>query len=88
MKAISKLFIIGAVLALSSLINSCAETAIKSEVTSGNGIKLELLFEKDGCKVYRFYDAGYLIYWSDCSGRIEYDYRSNKTHRKQQTINN
>lgn len=27
-------------------------------------IKLDLLFEKDGCKVYRFYDSGRYVYWS------------------------
>lgn len=74
-------------LALLLLAFSCKEEAIKTETTDVNGIKLELLFEKDGCKVYRFYDGRY-IYWSNCAGSIEYNYRSGKTDYKQQTLNN
>ncbi|WP_312190174.1 hypothetical protein, partial [Sphingobacterium sp.] len=69
-----------------SLAFSCREEAIKTERTEVNGIKLDLLFEKDGCKVYRFYD-GQAVYWSDCRGNIEYDYKSGKATYKQQTIN-
>ncbi len=74
-------------LALLSLAFSFKEEAIKTETMDVNGIKLELLFEKDGCKVCRFYDGRY-IYWSNCAGSIEYNYRSGKTEYKQQTLNN
>ncbi len=87
MKTISRLLLAVSTIALLSLAFSCREEAIKTETTDVNGIKLELLFEKDGCKVYRFYDGRY-IYWSDCSGRTEYNYRSGKTDYKQQTLNN
>lgn len=87
MRTISRLLLEVAALALLSLVFSCHQDPIKTESTEVNGIKLELLFEKDGCKVYRFYDGRY-IYWSDCSGRIEHNYRSGKTNYKQQTINN
>lgn len=41
--------------------------------------QIELLFEKDGCKMYRFYD-GHYIYWSDCSGNVSYQYKSGKNN--------
>jgi hypothetical protein len=31
----------------------------QSKVTRGNNIPVELLFEQDSVKVYRFYDGGY-----------------------------
>lgn len=33
-----------------------------SSTTEGAGVRLELLFEKDGCKVYRFQDGGKTVY--------------------------
>lgn len=73
------------------LFASCANSSIKTESTDFNGIKLDLLFEKDGCKIYRFRDGLEFVYWSDCSGRIEYEYNRNNgkssTSHKVQTIN-
>ena len=37
-------------------LTSCRKEA-QSTSTEGNNIKVEFLFEKDGIKVYRFYDA-------------------------------
>jgi len=51
--------------------------------------KLELLFERDGCKMYRFYDGGRYVYWSTCQGSTTYSYQSggkHKTHHTQDTI--
>lgn len=88
MKSISRVLLFVAALALLSLAFSCNQQAIKTETTEVNGIKLELLFEKEGCKVYRFYDGMYYVYWSDCSGRTEYSHKSGKIIYKQQTLNN
>jgi len=30
--------------------------------------KVDYLFEHDGCKVYRFYDRGNYIYFTNCNG--------------------
>lgn len=54
-------------------------------VTKNGDFQLELLFEKDGCKVYRFRDGGRYIYWSSCDGRASYSYtvtsgKSTTTH--------
>lgn len=32
--------------------------------------KVDYLFEHDGCKVYRFYDMGNYVYFTNCSGDI------------------
>ncbi len=52
----------------------CAKESISSEITEGNDINIELLFEKDGCKMYRFRDGGRYIYWSNCEGKTQYSY--------------
>ncbi|WP_312364001.1 hypothetical protein [Sphingobacterium sp.] len=91
MKIISKILLAIAIIALLSLAFSCGEDAIQSEQTNNSNIKIDLLFEKDGCKVYRFKDL-YTVYWSDCRGRTEYNYTvksgNTTTTRKQQTICN
>lgn len=48
---------------------SCKE-AIQTEQVGT--YEVDLLFEKDGCKVYRFFDKGDYAYFSDCSGSIQY----------------
>jgi hypothetical protein len=30
--------------------------------------KVDYLFEHDGCKVYRFWDRDYYVYFTNCSG--------------------
>jgi len=51
---------------------SCAKYPIA--IDQKGEFKVELLFEKNGCKVYRFLDAGRYVYWSDCSGKVQYNY--------------
>lgn len=59
---------------LAILLAGCAKESIETE--QKGEFKVELLFEKNGCKVYRFVDAGEYIYWSDCSGRVGYNQRT------------
>jgi hypothetical protein len=54
---------------LATLLFSCTGEPINT-VQSGD-FTIELLFEKNGCKMYRFKDNGRYVYWSDCSGRTE-----------------
>jgi hypothetical protein len=49
------------------LFSSCAKEAQESKSSSNPNIPVQLLFEHEGCKVYRFYDNGRAIYYSDCS---------------------
>lgn len=77
------------ILVVSLLFISCVEKAQES-VQLGN-FKNELLFETDGCKMYRFQDAGRYIYWSNCRGKVQYDYTTGGKHRinvRGETINN
>jgi hypothetical protein len=30
--------------------------------------KVDFLFEHNGCKVYRFYDEGHYVYFTNCNG--------------------
>jgi hypothetical protein len=39
--------------------------------TTNSEFTLYLLFEKDGCKIYRFEDGRRDVYWTDCRGKIE-----------------
>lgn len=58
----------------------------QAQTKERNGdFELQLLFEKDGCKMYRFYDARW-VYWSNCRGSIEYSYRSGKSTKYNQTV--
>jgi hypothetical protein len=60
------LLLVGILFTLSSCYNEGQETTKIGNFTN------ELLFEKDGCKMYRFMDAGHAIYWSTCDGQVQY----------------
>ena len=32
--------------------------------------EVSYLFEHDGCKVYRFYDQGHWVYFTNCKGEV------------------
>lgn len=59
---------------------SCINIGKPKESTKQGDFEIELLFEKDKCKIYRFYDVGRFIYWSNCAGSMEYDYQENKSN--------
>jgi len=50
--------------------SSCAfQTPITSQPPSNNQTyTVQYLFEHEGCKVYRFYDLGNYVYFTNCSG--------------------
>lgn len=50
------------------LFSGCAKEPLGTERTNNSAITVELLFEKDGVKVYRFYDNGRAIYYTDARG--------------------
>ncbi len=41
--------------------------------TSNPAFQVEVLFEKDGCTMYRFNDGGHKVYWCDCNGSVQYE---------------
>jgi hypothetical protein len=50
----------------------CTRQIPVSKVTPENNktYQVEFLFEHDGCKVYRFYDNGNRVYYTNCNGEI------------------
>jgi len=66
----------------------CKKDAQQINQTTNSEFKVDFLFENDGCKVYRFMDAGNYVYYTDCTGKISYEYTSGKTHHKTETLNN
>jgi hypothetical protein len=58
---------INILLLLATALFSCQKSAQSSQ--SKGDFRVELLFEVDGCKLYRFYD-GRTVYFSDCRGQV------------------
>lgn len=50
----------------------CQKTEQAKEQTSNGEIKVELLFEHEGVKVYRFYDDR-TVYYTDARGKTAWD---------------
>lgn len=73
LEATKAIFILLVVLSL----YSCGKGKSKETFQDGD-FEIEFLFEKDGCKIYRFRDDRRYIYWSNCQGRMQSDvYESN-----------
>lgn len=64
--------IVGYTMLAAVLLSSCKGGA-KETVQDGD-FKIEFLFEKDGCKIYRFKDGSRYIYWSNCEGNMQSSY--------------
>lgn len=56
------------------LVSACSKKAQEVSATSNWEIPIELLFEKDGCKVYRFEDGGRDHYYTTCEGSVSADW--------------
>ena len=50
----------------------CTKPSIATSSTNNPEIRLELLFEHDGVKVYRFEDRGRPVYYTDARGRMRW----------------
>lgn len=58
---------------LVTFFSSCNEEAKEKVVTNNASFNVELLFEIDGCKVYRFMDVGRNRYFSTCQGSVSWN---------------
>lgn len=56
------------------IMTGCAREGIKTEQTNNERFQITLLFEHEGCKVYRFYDGGYYRYYTVCGNDSEATY--------------
>ena len=59
------------ILVLTSLTLSCAKDPVSTQKTNNSDVSIGLLFEHDGCRVYRFMDAGEYIYYVTCGHGAE-----------------
>lgn len=64
-------------LAICAPLFSCTKEAVSISKSNNPEIPVELLFEHDGVKVYRFEDNGRSIYYTDARGKTEW-YTSGK----------
>lgn len=76
---------LAAILMLAAVLFVGCVNDAKESVQNGD-FKVEFLFEQNGCKMYRFKDGGTYVYWSDCQGKVQYDYstqsgKSRVTHK-------
>lgn len=53
---------------LAVLSSGCGVTAVSESSTNNPNLKVQFLFENDGCRIYRFYDEGYPVYYTKCGG--------------------
>jgi hypothetical protein len=44
----------------------CVSTPVSNTTTNNPDVSVALLFEHDGCRVYRFYDDLHYIYYANC----------------------
>jgi hypothetical protein len=67
-----KIIKIVAVVTMFLFIQSCVTQQPLQRAQSDNNQSyvVEYLFEHDGCKMYRFFDRGYYVYFSNCSSEI------------------
>jgi hypothetical protein len=71
---------------LLAVFSGCYEKSVSS-TTEGRGVEVELLFEKDGIKVYRFLDGGHYHYFTD-RGETMSTNQSGKSYTEENISNN
>lgn len=50
------------------ILNSCfaGRPLVNAPAENNDSYRVQYLFEHDGCKVYRFYDQGNYVYFTNC----------------------
>lgn len=86
MKHISRLIL---VITVATITVACSVqkplTIVKPE--NNATYKVEYLFEHDGCKVYRFFDYGNYVYFTNCTGNAT-TFSNDSINRRITTITN
>lgn len=65
-------------LAIAMALSSCSPSE-PIKVTHCGLVDVQLLFENDGVKVYRFYDSGYTVYYADARGSVSWQQHVGKS---------
>lgn len=69
------------------LISSCVGDGLKTEQTENPSYAVSFLFEKDGCRVYRFYDGGSYRYFTTAKGSsVEWNESCGKNCTREMSI--
>ena len=64
-----------AIICISAILCGCKDEGTRMPVKNSKGnYEVLLLFEVDGTKVYRFYDGGGAVYFTNCNGEARYSY--------------
>ena len=71
--------ILAVVLCSAFFVTACEKTPVSTARTDNPEVPVALLFENDGVKVYRFYDRGYAIYYTDARGATAWQQYHGKT---------
>jgi hypothetical protein len=58
------------------------EKASEVQVQSGE-FSVERLFTVDGCTAYRFRDSGRAVYYTNCQGSTQSEYKSGKSTKRE-----
>lgn len=59
-----------------------------TSIDSKDDFRITYLFEADGIKVYRFYDGGRFIYFTNKEGNVGYTSSNGKQTYKEETLCN
>lgn len=66
------------VAAVCMVVAGCAGNPVGSSPTNNSGFDCEVLFDFDGCRVYRFRDAGRYIYFAKGASDVRWNAQSGK----------
>lgn len=56
---------------------------VNGPAENNHSYNVQYLFEHDGCKVYRFYDRGNYVYFTNCGGDVTAIENDSTSHRVQ-----
>ncbi len=65
----TRIFAVLAALVTTAMLVGCGHEAVQS-ASAGNNVKVDLLFQSEGVRVYRFYDAGHYHYYAVPAGGV------------------
>jgi hypothetical protein len=54
-----------------AFVAGCANDPVRTDESTNKDVPVSLLFEHDGCKMYRFLDDGRYVYYAKCGGSSE-----------------
>jgi hypothetical protein len=63
-------FLFAALLVMVVWLQGCSHDPVSSESTNNPQVPVELMFEHDSCKVYRFYDGGRRHFFVRCRSEV------------------